>query len=102
MPSAPRGRHFADMALQHLEEQASQANLTLLQGLAMLVVFEAASGNYSRSTKLLDQLCRVHDELQLHDVDAFIHRSLSAAPIEIERTRQTVSLLAWGFYSLST
>ena len=65
---ADHGRAFADEALQLLESERNYRSITLIQGLALLWVYEGNGGNKSPAVDLLKELYHIQGCLGLSTI----------------------------------
>lgn len=93
-------RAFADEALQLLETERNYQSITLVQGLALLWVYEGNCGNKSRAVDLLNELYHVHECLGLSRTT--IPTGTRMAEPAAQRKWHAISCICWGFYSLLT
>ncbi|KAF7563292.1 hypothetical protein G7046_g820 [Stylonectria norvegica] len=89
-----RGRDFAKAALELLQVGRGTPSITLLQGLAMLWMYEANYGDKIRAEALQDELCGVHETLGLS------HLEMTPRPDTSDRHWQALSFIVWGFFCL--
>lgn len=97
---AELGRAFADEALQLLETERNYQSITLLQGLALLWVYEGNCGNKSRAIDLLNELYRIHGCLGLSTIT--VPTGTRMADPNVQRKWHAISSICWGFYSFFT
>ncbi|KAF7550216.1 hypothetical protein G7046_g8085 [Stylonectria norvegica] len=94
----PRGCKYADEAFRLFEVEGQIASFPLLQAAAVLWIYESNLGNSARAASLLAKMYELHAASGLIYAQAALRDCGEGE--RAERTREAVSLIAWGFYAL--
>ncbi|KAI5460641.1 hypothetical protein BGZ63DRAFT_488630 [Mariannaea sp. PMI_226] len=93
-----RGRSFADEALRMLEQERFNTSIPLVQGLALLWIYEANFGDEGRGAVLLSDFYRVHEAIGASNVES--PENLDMFDFGSRMEWQAISFVSWGFFCL--